>query len=316
MPTIREAGQVAKFSNALPKPGDRGAAPRIDAHHHLWRYTPEEYEWIGEEISELRRDFLLDELRSALRDAGVDGTVVVQARQTVEETQWLLSLAATEGSPIRGVVGWLPLAEAGFAKRFKELLGAPALKGVRHVVQAEQAGFLDGEAFDRGVRVLGERGLVYDLLIFPGQMEEATRFADRHPEQSFVLDHMAKPGIRAGEMSLWSKRLREMARRPNVTCKLSGLVTEANPARWTAEQLLPYVETALEAFGPKRLMVGTDWPVLTVGCEYAQWWQLVEGWTAGLSGDEREEILGKTAVRVYQLDALTGSASEFDVTRP
>lgn len=282
-------------------------SPRIDAHQHLWRYSAEEYGWIDDSMQLLRRNFLLDDLREAMQSAQADGAVAVQARQTVEETRWLLSLAAG-ASPIRGVVGWLPIAEDGFAGRYEALLHAPKLKGLRHIVQAEPAGFLDGDTFNAGIRTLRGTGLVYDILILPPQMDEAIRFIDRHPEQTFVLDHMAKPLVRAGVTEPWTTQMRAMAQRPNVTCKVSGLVTEADPARWTAAQLQPYLDVALEAFGARRLMIGTDWPVLTQGCTYAQWWAVVEAWAATLTADEQAALLGETATRVYQLDAAPREA--------
>lgn len=274
---------------------------RIDAHHHLWHFSSEEYGWINDEMGALRRDFLFDDLREELRSAHVDRTVAVQARQTIAETDWLLELASVADSPIAGVVGWLPIADATFQATLHGHLASPALKGLRHVVQAEPPGFLDRDDFNRGIRLMQGTGLVYDILIVAAQLKEATRFVDRHPTQSFVLDHIAKPDIRAGEILRWSDDIRELAQRPNVTCKISGMVTESDLARWTPAQLCPYFETVLEAFGPNRLMIGTDWPVLTVACSYARWWQIVEHWIAGLSAHERALILGGTATRVYRL---------------
>lgn len=286
---------------------------RIDSHHHLWHYTAEEYGWIDDSQQVLRRDFLLDDLSLALRSAHVDGTVAVQARQTVEETHWLLELADS-GSPILGVVGWLPLADPAFESTLAPLLSSPKLKGVRHVVQAEPPGFLDREDFNRGVGALRKTGLVYDILIFSNQLQEATRFVDRHPAQSFVLDHIAKPGIRAGEIAVWSAGIRELARRPNIVCKLSGMITEADPANWTHAQLTPYFQIVLEAFGPQRLMIGSDWPVLTTGCSYAQWWQTVEQWILPLTSEERAQILGETAIRVYRLPVGQNVSKQTSVT--
>ena len=273
---------------------------RVDAHHHLWRYTPEEYGWIDDGMRVLRRDFLLDELAPLLGVTGVERTVAVQARQSVEETRWLLSLSR-EGSPIGGVVGWLPIATKEFPSLLNEVAVDPALKGLRHGVQAEGVGFLDGGAFNAGVRHLLGTGLVYDILILWHQLPEAIRFVDRHPDQVFVLDHLGKPPIGSGEIEPWAAQTRDLGKRPNVACKLSGMVTEADPAHWTAEQLTPYVDVVLEAFGPERLMIGSDWPVLTLGCEYGEWWRTVESWTAHLSSSEGAAILGGTASRVYRL---------------
>ena len=281
---------------------------RIDAHHHLWRYTPDEYGWIPDEMSVLRRDFLAEDLEREVRAAAVEATIAVQARQTIEETRWLLSLAS-EHAVIEGVVGWLPLTSESLPARLEEFREEAWLKGVRHVVQAEPAGFLDREDFNRGIAALLGTGLVYDILILAPQLQEATRFVDRHPHQSFVLDHIAKPGIARAEHAQWAVAIAQLAKRPNVVCKLSGMVTEA---RWTEltphsmpHVLRPYFDTVLQAFGPDRLMIGTDWPVLTVGCGYAGWWRTVEDWIAPLSMAEREAILGGVAARVYRLEGAS-----------
>jgi L-fuconolactonase len=273
---------------------------RVDAHHHLWQYTPEEYGWIDDAMQVLRRDFLSADIEREARAAGVDATVAVQARQTVEETAWLLQLAA-QSKWIRGVVGWLPIASDDFPAALEHFDAGPLLKGLRHVVQAEPDGFLDGAEFNRGIAALGGTGLVYDILIFARQLEEATRFVDRHPQQVFVLDHIAKPAIAEGEIAQWSRDIRELARRDNVVCKLSGMVTEADWTQWSPQLLQPYFETVLEAFGPARLMVGSDWPVLTVACSYTRWWQTIAEWIAPLSANERTQIESGTAIRTYRL---------------
>ena len=271
---------------------------RVDSHHHLWRYTPEEYGWIDESMAILQRDFLPPDLE---REATIiDATIAVQARQTLEETRWLLSLAA-QSSLIQGVVGWAPIAANDFPATLETLRRNPLLKGLRHVVQAEHDGFLDEPSFNRGVAALLPTSLVYDLLIFARQLPEATRFVDRHPHQSFVLDHIAKPDIKANAFASWNQVIRELARRPNVTCKLSGMVTEADWHTWSPEQLQPYFDTVLEAFGPSRLMFGSDWPVLTVASTYSRWVETVATWLAPLTPTERAAIEGETATRVYQL---------------
>ena len=271
---------------------------RVDSHHHLWRYTPEDYGWIDESMAILQRDFLPPDLE---REATIiDATIAVQARQTLEETRWLLSLAA-QSSLIQGVVGWAPIAANDFPATLETLRRNPLLKGLRHVVQTEHDGFLDDPSFNRGVAALLPTSLVYDLLIFARQLPEATHFVDRHPHQSFVLDHIAKPDIKANAFASWNQAIRELARRPNVTCKLSGMVTEADWHTWSPEQLQPYFDTVLEAFGPSRLMFGSDWPVLTVASTYSRWVETVATWLAPLTPTERAAIEGETATRVYQL---------------
>lgn len=252
-------------------------------------------------MAELRRDFVVEDLELELTAANVDGTVVVQARQTDEETEWLLSLAS-ETPRILGVVGWANIAGEDFEKQVQELAQKPKLVGLRHVVQAEPDGFLEDAAFNRGIRTLRHTGLVYDILIYERQLEEATRLVDRHPEQPFVLDHIAKPRIAAGELEPWRERMIELARRPNVCCKVSGLVTETNPKSWTSEQLRPYLAAVVEAFGPRRLMAGTDWPVCLVGTSYKGWWVFLRDYFAQFSEEERASIFGGCAMKTYGLE--------------
>ena len=274
---------------------------RIDAHHHLWRYTPEEYGWIDDSMHSLRRDFLPEDLALEAAQCDVAGTVAVQARQTVEETDLLLELAA-DSTLIKGVVGWAPIAAPDFEDTLARLAAMPLVRGLRHVVQAEPPGFLDDPAFNRGIAALTRTGLTYDILIYARQLAEATRLVDRHPNQLFVLDHIGKPDVAGQGFAVWADGIRNLAHRPNVTCKVSGMVTEADWQNWSAGELYPYFETVLDAFTPARLMAGTDWPVLTVACTYDRWWQTVSGWIAPLSASERREIEFDTAAQTYRLD--------------
>ncbi len=232
--------------------------------------------------------------------AQVDRSIVVQARQDEDETQWLLSLAR-ETRQICGVVGWAPIAAEDFGRRLEQLTQERLLVGLRHVVQAEPAGFLDDAAFNRGIQAMRATDLVYDILIYEGQLEEATRFVDRHPAQMFVLDHVAKPKIAAGQIEPWRTRMIELARRPNIYCKVSGMVTEADPKSWDASQLRPYLDVVVEAFGPKRLMAGSDWPVCLVGTGYAQWWNVLRMYFAEFSAAERASIFSGCAAKTYRL---------------
>jgi len=221
---------------------------RVDAHHHLWRYDAAEFGWIDEPMWALRRDFLPEELEREMQAAEVDAAVVVQARQTMEETRWLLELAK-QSRVIRGVVGWAEIAAEDFPTVIEELEQEPLLKGLRHVVQAEPKGFLEGAEFNRGIRAMRGTGWVYDLLVYAPQLEEATLFVDRHPEQVFVLDHLGKPAIARDGLTEWARDFRELARRENVFCKVSGMVTEAAWERWSAEDLQRYFDIAVAAFG-------------------------------------------------------------------
>jgi L-fuconolactonase len=272
----------------------------IDAHHHLWRYSADEFGWIDDRMAMLRRDFLPEDLMVELSRAKVDGAVTVQARQTLEETRWLLKLAWA-CSVIRGVVGWAPIAAADFEATLDQLAEEPKLVGLRHVVQAEPDGFLDSSDFNRGIRTLRGSGLVYDVLIVERQLEEAIRFVDRHPQQVFVLDHVAKPKIVSGELEPWRSRIRQLSKRTNVVCKISGMVTEDSWSGWSIESLRPYLDVVVEAFGPGRLMVGSDWPVCLVATEYGRWWRVLRDYFSDYGATEQANIFGATTIKTYRL---------------
>ena len=275
---------------------------RIDAHQHFWKYSAEEYPWIGAGMERLARNYLPDDLAPLAAAQGIDGTVAVQARQSLEETRWLLDLAAA-GGIVRGVVGWVDLRSTHVLDQLREFAGRPGFVGVRHVVQDEpDPRFLLGEAFLHGIGRLAGLGLVYDLLITAPQLPAAVEFVDRFPEQPFVLDHLAKPAIAAGTLDPWRGDLRALARRPNVTCKLSGMVTEAAWGRFRRDDFLPFMEVVLEAFSPQRLLFGSDWPVCTLAAEYAEVVGIADDFLARLSADEQAAVRGGNAVRVYGLD--------------
>jgi L-fuconolactonase len=273
----------------------------IDAHHHLWRYSAEDYGWISPEMEVLRQDFVAHDLDRELQEADVDGSVVVQARQSVEETRWLLELAA-EDEAIRGVVGWLPLVSAELPAMLREFADCGKLKGVRHVVQDEaDDDFILREDFNRGFAALLDTGLVYDILIHERHLPQAAKFVERHPEQVFVLDHLAKPRIKERVLEPWRENLMRLAEHDNVFCKLSGLVTEADWDAWSLDDLRSYMDAALEAFGAERLMAGSDWPVCLLASGYGRWWGALREWAADMGEGDREQIFGLTAKRVYRL---------------
>jgi L-fuconolactonase len=275
-------------------------SPAIDSHQHFWRYTAEEFGWIGEDLRAIRRDFLPADLAPALRSAGVSGTVAVQARQTLEETRWLLELARSHPL-IRGVVGWVPLADPGLSGVLDDLADEPMLKGVRHVLQGEPDAFMADPAFNAGIRRITSRGLSYDLLVLARQLPSAIRFVDAHPRQRIVLDHIAKPVISGPPPAEWRRRIRELARRPHVSCKFSGLVTEVRGGRWLPALLEPYFDAVLEAFGPRRLMFGSDWPVCLGASGYQRWAGFVRRCARRLSPSEGARILGGNAAEFYRL---------------
>jgi L-fuconolactonase len=274
---------------------------RIDAHHHLWRYRKEEYGWIGPGMEALARDFLTKDLEEEMRANGIDGSVAVQARQSVEETDWLLDLAGVS-SFIRGVVGWAPIASAEFPGVLERWEGNSLLKGLRHVIQDEaDDNFINRSDFSAGITALAGSRLVYDILIYERHLAATIQFVDHHPKQLFVLDHIAKPQIKNHQLEPWGSNVHELAKRGNVYCKLSGIVTEADWQNWTADDLRPYFDVVLNAFGPKRLMFGSDWPVCLLACTYGRWFDTVHEFVNELSGAERELILGEVASQVYSL---------------
>jgi L-fuconolactonase len=277
-------------------------SPRVDAHHHFWRYNPAEYGWIDHSMSVLRRDFLPEHLCPELQGAGFHGAISVQARQSLEETEWLLDLA--ESHPLLlAVVGWVPLLSPELEPALERLAARPKLRGVRHVVQSEPDDrFLLRDDFNAGISKLEPYGLVYDILIYERQLPAAIEFVDRHPRQRFVLDHIAKPRIRDGALSPWRDRLFEIARRPNVYCKLSGIVTEADFHLWTEAQIRPFLDATLDAFGPQRILFGSDWPVCLAAASHHDWLATVERAIAALSDSEQARILGGTALEAYSLE--------------
>lgn len=275
---------------------------KIDAHHHFWKYDPVRYSWMNESMDILKKDYQPADLQVEIEKAEIGGVVSVQADQSMLETDELLDHAAQRDF-IKGVVGWFPLADPAVEEVLAEYADNPWLKGVRHVVQDEPDDrFILGEAFNEGIRKLEQFDLIYDILIYERQLGSSIEFVDLHPNLPFVLDHVAKPRIGDGLMEPWKEQMFEMSRRENVTCKLSGMATEAKWAEWTSDQLRPYMEVALDAFGPDRLMFGSDWPVARLAVDYMPWVNLCREFISSLSTDEREAIEGGNAIRVYQLD--------------
>ncbi|HEX6463511.1 MAG TPA: amidohydrolase family protein [Vicinamibacterales bacterium] len=271
----------------------------IDCHQHFWRYDAGEYAWIDDSMSALKRDFLPPDALDEMERTGVTASIAVQARQSLDETRWLLDLADRHPF-IRGVVGWIDLQAGDVEGQLTEFSGRPALVGIRHIVQAEPDGFLALPAFRAGVAQLEPTGLVYDILVYARQLPDAVAFARALPRQRFVLDHLGKPDVRSDGFRQWRRHFDELASLPNVFCKLSGLVTEADWRSWTPGQLRPYIDAALESFGPSRLMIGTDWPVCTVAASYWTVVALVAEAIDEYSEAERQQILEGTARKVYE----------------
>ena len=277
----------------------------VDAHHHLWDLSVRDQDWItGDELASLRRDFLLDEYAALSQSAGVSASVVVQTVTVPEETPELLALAA-DSPLIAGVVGWTDLTSPDVADQIKALTDRPGgdkLVGIRHQVQSEpDPHWLTRPEAIRGLEIIAEAGLVYDLVITPIQLIAAAGAAEAVPDLVFILDHLGKPPIATGILEPWRRTLMRFAALPNTVCKLSGLVTEADWQRWKFADLRPYAETVLDAFGPDRLMFGSDWPVCTLAAEYADVLDAALDFTVMLSPDERAAVFAKTATRVYGL---------------
>lgn len=275
---------------------------RIDAHQHFWRYSQAEYGWIDENLSQLRRDFLPGDLRPELDAAGIDACIAVQARQDEDETAWLLALA-DEHPWIAGVVGWCDLRSGAVEDALESLRAHDRLVGLRHVVQDEpEDNFLLRADFCRGIERLAGSGLVYDVLVYPRQLPAAVEFAGRFPEQPMVLDHLAKPEVRANRREPWQEHMRALAAHENVAVKLSGLATEADWKAWTPEVLAPYLDAVLAAFGPERVLFGSDWPVCLLATGYARWHAVLRDWSEALSQPERAALFGGNAARIYGLE--------------
>ncbi|MEU8989248.1 amidohydrolase family protein [Streptomyces sp. NPDC048558] len=274
----------------------------VDAHHHVWDLSVRDQDWIaGPELRPLRRNFTVDDLASEARAAGVDRTVLVQTVTVAEETPEFLALAA-QHELIAGVVGWTDLTRPDVAEelaRLRELPGGRYLKGIRHQVQGEpDPEWLLRADVRRGLAAVAEAGLVHDLVVLPHQLPACAKAAALLPELTFVLDHLGKPPIASGAREPWTSDVRALAALPNTVCKLSGMVTEADPVSWTVDDLRPYADVVLEAFGPQRLMFGSDWPVCTLAAPYGQVLSTAQELT-GL--DDRTHIFETTAARVYDL---------------
>ena len=276
----------------------------IDAHQHFWRYERREYGWIDDSMAALRRDFLPADLKPELERSGFQGCVAVQARQTLEETRWLLELA--EHAPfILGVVGWVDLRSPRLRFELESFARHSKLVGVRHIVQGEPDDrFLLQPDFLRGIATLEEFDLAYDILIYPRHLPVATEFVARFPRQRLVLDHLAKPPIKSRAVDSWAREIQELASFPNLFCKVSGLVTEADWQSWKPEDMGPYLDVAFECFGPSRLMIGSDWPVCTVAAPYSQVMDVVKNYIDKYAAEERNAVLGGNAAKFWKLKLL------------
>ena len=273
---------------------------KIDAHQHFWKYNPARDTWITNEMAVLRNDFLPNQLLPELEANDIAGCIAVQADQSETETLFLLDLAR-QNRFIQGVVGWVDLCAGDIAERVQALAQDPKLCGFRHILQAEADEFVLRPDFLRGIRCLSESktGLTYDILIYARQLPSAARLVAKFPDQSFVLDHIGKPAVREGGYDSWARDLRVLAEHENVYCKLSGLVTEADWQRWTADDFKSYLDLVLELFGVDRVMFGSDWPVCLLAARYDQVVRLISEYLQDFSISEREKIFGLNAKHFY-----------------
>ena len=282
---------------------------RIDSHQHFWHYNAQRDDWITDQMAILKRDFLPEELSKQMRANGIDRCIAVQADQSEAETLFLLQLAEKHPE-IAGVVGWINLAADNASERIEYFSQFEKLLGFRHIVQAEPDDrFMLRQDFLRGVKALARHGFTYDILIYAPHLPVAIEFVRKFPEQKFVLNHLAKPYIKSKEIETWARNIRVLAANPNVCCKLSGLVTEADWKNWSEIDLKPYLDVALEAFGPDRLMFGSDWPVCLLAASYGRVKEVVEDYTRSLSENEKEKIFGLNAMRFYGVNTAAWTSN-------
>lgn len=272
----------------------------IDSHVHFWKYDKQRDAWITNDMKVLQQDYLPEHLSLTMKRNDIDGVVAVQASQEEVETRFLVELANTH-PVVKGVVGWIDLRADNIEERLQHFSQYPIIKGYRHIVQAEPDDFLLGQNFQRGIRALKAYNYTYDILIYPKQFPAALQFASAFPDQPFVIDHCAKPEIRSKKIDDWKKDIEAIAQLPNVYCKLSGLLTEANWSAWSAGDFFPYLDVVFKAFGTDRLLFGSDWPVILLSGIYVQWKSLLEKYMEDLPQEEKDKVFGQNAARFYNL---------------
>lgn len=274
---------------------------RIDAHQHFWIFDPVRDNWITDDMQVLQNDFLPAQLAPLLQSNGFDGCVLVQSDSSEAENRFQLQNAASHDF-VKGVVGWVNLQAANIQERLSYYKAFPKMKGFRHMVQGEpDDAFLLRSQFQNGIRLLGQFGFTYDLLIYPKHLKYALELVTRFPDQLFVIDHLAKPNIKSGEIEAWKKDIAQMGQFPNVYCKVSGMVTEADWQQWQHEHFKPYLDTIVAAFGTHRLLYGSDWPVCLLAGSYEQQWGIVQKYFRAFSTTEQDQVFGGNAQHFYQL---------------
>lgn len=274
--------------------------PVIDAHQHFWKYHPDTHDWISDEMAVIRKDFLPADLAPILKQHGVDGCIAVQADQSEAETDFLVSLAGSNDW-IKGVVGWVDLCAENIRERLQYYHQVPVVKGFRHILQAEDPAFMLHPAFLRGIGALQEYGFTYDILVYPRHLSAAQQLVKQFPNQRFVIDHLAKPDISRGVWEDWAKHMQAISALPNLYCKVSGMVTEANWSSWKKEDLYPYLDIVTEAFGTNRLLYGSDWPVCLLAASYERMMEPVKEYYSNFSAAEQAALFGGNAAAFYHV---------------
>lgn len=273
----------------------------IDSHQHFWKYEPVKHSWIDDDMSVIRRDFSPSDLAKVYQENSIDGCVAVQADQTLEETDFLIDLASINNF-IKGIVGWVDLRAENIENVLEKYSTDKIVKGFRHVVQGEaDHNFLLRPNFSRGISLLEKHNFTYDILVFPHQLGSVLEFVKKFPYQKFVIDHIAKPYIKDGYFEGWATMMTAIGKHENVSCKMSGMATEADFNIWTPEQIHPYMDTVLEAFGSKRILFGSDWPVCLVAGNYSKIKKLTTDFISQLSKIEQNSIMGNNAIEFYNL---------------
>lgn len=273
----------------------------LDAHQHFWNYETARHSWITDDMAVIRRDYLPGDLQPLLRQNGMEGCIAVQADQTEKETNFLLQLAE-ENNFIKGIVGWTDLQSAQVEERLLYYQQFSKIKGFRHVLQGELPGFMLQPAFLRGIKALGKFDFSYDILIFPQHLAAALELVKLFPDQQFVIDHIAKPVIKAGLIEDWKRGIKAIGQCPNVFCKVSGMVTEADFRQWKKEDFTPYLDVVTEAFGINRVLFGSDWPVCQVAASYGQMLSIVTEYFSTFSMEEQRLFFGGNAKKFYRID--------------
>ncbi len=272
---------------------------RVDSHQHFWTYDPVEYDWIDESMEVIRKDFHPPQLKEEFTKTNLDLSVAVQARTTLEETRWLLELS-NKYDHVAGVVGWVQLKDVNLEEVLKEFEGEENLCGFREILQGQEPEYMLEPDFIRGIKILAEKGYAYDILVFPKHLKAVKKLLVQLPEMRLVIDHIAKPLIGEGEIDEWAEDMHAIAQFSHVYCKLSGMITETNPA-WEQEDFTPYMEVVFDAFGEDRIMYGSDWPVCLLDGDYSSVYKIAHDFTKQFSATAEAKVFGENAIKFYQL---------------